>query len=250
MKKTAMLLLAGLLLMTGCAAGGESGATEKEESTVRAGYRQIDRETAAQMMEEDDGHIVVDVRRLDEYESGHIPGAVCIPNESIGGEKPEELPNPEQTILVYCRSGNRSRQAAEKLAALGYTDVCEFGGIIDWTGDVTQGQTLALTLKSNPTTGYSWNAEQDPALFEIRSFYTAEPRSAPVSGAGGWQTFLFTPKEPGTAELRFRYERPWEKDGGDTECVFTVEIGGDLTLSVTEDGSGQAGDFAPRLKIY
>ncbi len=100
-------------------------------------YRQISQEEAAEMMKNDDGHIVVDVRTIDEYNEGHIPKAICIPNENIiEGTMPEELPDKSQIILIYCRSGNRSRQAAEKLFNTGYTNIYEFGGIKDWTGDI------------------------------------------------------------------------------------------------------------------
>ncbi len=99
-------------------------------------YTQISQDDAKMMMEKDDGHIIVDVRRQDEYDSGHIPGAVLIPNESIGTECPKELPDLDQIILIYCRSGNRSKQAAKKLAEIGYTNIYEFGGIIDWTGEI------------------------------------------------------------------------------------------------------------------
>ena len=85
------------------------------------------------------GYIILDVRTQAEYESAHIPGAICVPNESIGSEPPAELPDQDQMILVYCRSGNRSKQAAEKLVKLGYTNVLEFGGIIDWPGDTVSG---------------------------------------------------------------------------------------------------------------
>ena len=99
-------------------------------------YIQIDQETAKDMMMRNDGHIIVDVRRQDEYDIGHIPGAICIPNESIETEPPEELPHLDQIILVYCRSGRRSKEAAQKLADMGYQNVYEFGGIIDWTGEI------------------------------------------------------------------------------------------------------------------
>ena len=99
-------------------------------------YVQIDQETAKQMMEKDDGHIIVDVRRQEEYDEGHIPGAILIPNETITSEKPDELSDPDQTILIYCRSGRRSKEAAQKLADMGYTNIYEFGGIIDWTGNI------------------------------------------------------------------------------------------------------------------
>ncbi len=81
-------------------------------------------------------YIILDVRRPDEYAQGHIPGAVNVANESLGNEEPDELPDKEQTIYVYCRSGRRSQEAASKLAALGYTKIVECGGILDWTGDV------------------------------------------------------------------------------------------------------------------
>ncbi len=100
-------------------------------------YLQIDQETAKRMMQADDGHVVVDVRRQDEYDAGHIPGAILIPNESIGSERPEELPDLKQIILIYCRSGRRSKEAAQKLADMGYGNIYEFGGIIDWTGEIT-----------------------------------------------------------------------------------------------------------------
>ena len=100
-------------------------------------YTRISQEEAKRMMAKDDGHVIVDVRRQDEYDGGHIPGAVCIPNESIGTEKPAALPDPEQIILVYCRSGRRSKEAAQKLFDMGYNHIYEFGGILDWTGEIT-----------------------------------------------------------------------------------------------------------------
>ena len=81
------------------------------------------------------------MRRQDEYDSGHIPGAICIPNESIADSQPEELPDLDQVILIYCRSGNRSKQAAEKLCRIGYTNLYEFGGILDWTGEIVTEET-------------------------------------------------------------------------------------------------------------
>ena len=101
-------------------------------------YTQITQEEAKEMMKKDDGHIIVDVRREDEYAEGHIPGAILIPNESIETEPPEELPDFDQIILVYCRSGRRSKEAAQKLADMGYAYVYEFGGIIDWDGEIVK----------------------------------------------------------------------------------------------------------------
>ena len=127
-----IILAAILLLLTACSSGGQ---VMDGEDMVRS-YTQISQEEAKQMMEQDGTQIIVDVRTQEEYDSGHIPGAICIPNESIGTEHPEELPDLDQVILVYCRSGNRSMQAAQKLFDMGYINVYEFGGINDWTGEV------------------------------------------------------------------------------------------------------------------
>ena len=99
-------------------------------------YVSISQDEAKLMMKDDDGQVIVDVRRADEYAQGHIPGAILIPNEEIGTEQPEELPDKNQIILVYCRTGRRSKEASQKLADMGYVNVYEFGGIEDWTGDV------------------------------------------------------------------------------------------------------------------
>ena len=136
MKRLLIPALAALLLLTGCAyaPAPQQAAEEKAEPS----WVQIDQETAKRMMEADDGHVIVDVRRQDEYDAGHIPGAILIPNESIVDERPSELPDLEQVILIYCRSGNRSKQAAQKLADLGYRNIYEFGGITTWTGEIVK----------------------------------------------------------------------------------------------------------------
>ncbi len=99
-------------------------------------YRQISMDEAISLMETEKDYIILDVRRQDEYNEKHIPGAVLVPNETIGTQPIPELPDKEQMILVYCRSGNRSKQASEKLANMGYTNIIEFGGIIDWPGEI------------------------------------------------------------------------------------------------------------------
>ena len=91
-------------------------------------------------MQTESGYLILDVRTPEEYAERHIPGAVNLPNETIGTEVPPQLPDKEQLLLVYCRSGNRSKQAAGKLAALGYTNVVEFGGINDWPGETVAGE--------------------------------------------------------------------------------------------------------------
>ena len=117
-----------LLLLAGCTA-------QSEENT----YRQITAEEAAAMMEEESGYIILDVRTSQEYSEKHVAGAINVPNETIGSEEIPELPDKDQLVLVYCRSGNRSKQAAEKLVKLGYTNIVECGGINDWTGETVSG---------------------------------------------------------------------------------------------------------------
>ncbi len=119
------LILLTALIFAGCAETGNPINT----------YRRIAMDEAAVMMEREIGYIILDVRRPDEYAAGHIPNAVNVPNETIGADEISELPDKDQLIMVYCRSGRRSQEAAEKLVRLGYTNVVEFGGILDWKGE-------------------------------------------------------------------------------------------------------------------
>ena len=130
--KKRILVLAAALLLSGCTAS-------PEESGGKINYQQVTAAEAVSLMDTEEEYIILDVRTREEYENEHIPGAICIPNETIGAKEIPELPDKNQLILVYCRSGNRSKQAAEKLASLGYTNIVEFGGIIDWPGDTVSG---------------------------------------------------------------------------------------------------------------
>ena len=127
MKRFIPLLMA-LLFLSGC------GAVSAEKT-----YRQITMEEAVTMMEEETKYIILDVRTAEEYSEKHIPGAINIANEVIGTEDIPELPDKDQLILVYCRSGNRSKQASEKLVKLGYTNIVEIGGINSWPGETVAG---------------------------------------------------------------------------------------------------------------
>ena len=131
MNRMKVIAAAALLLMILSACGSLAKQS--------ASYVQISQQEAAEMMQEEPDYILLDVRTYEEYQQEHIPGAICIPNETIAKTQPEELPLLDQKILVYCRSGNRSKQAAQKLADMGYTNVFEFGGIISWTGETVSG---------------------------------------------------------------------------------------------------------------
>ena len=122
-------ILMALLLLSGCAA-----QAQKEQS-----YRQINMDEAIAMMEAESDYIILDVRTPEEFSEKHIPGAINVANETIGSEEIPELPDKDQLILVYCRSGNRSKQASEKLVKLGYTNIVEFGGINSWPGETVIG---------------------------------------------------------------------------------------------------------------
>ena len=102
----------------------------------QAEYTSISMEEAKEVFAAPGDYIILDVRRADEFAEGHIPGAINVANEDIGDECPAELPDLDQVIYVYCRSGRRSKEASSKLAALGYTNIYEFGGILDWDGEI------------------------------------------------------------------------------------------------------------------
>ncbi len=122
------VLLSAALLLVGCSSAPSVNT-----------YKQISMDEAISMMETETNYILLDVRTTEEFRDKHIPGAICIPNETIGTDEIPDLPNKEQLILVYCRSGNRSKQAARKLAALGYANIVEFGGINEWPGETVSG---------------------------------------------------------------------------------------------------------------
>ena len=117
--------LFSFLLLAGCAAPVESETS----------YQQVSMDEAIAIMESESDYIILDVRTTEEFADRHIPDAINIPNETIGTEDIPELPDKDQLILVYCRSGNRSKQASDKLVGLGYTNIVEFGGINDWPGE-------------------------------------------------------------------------------------------------------------------
>ena len=127
MKKLIFLLLA-VMMLTACG--------QDKENDQGAVYVNITAEEAKQIMDNEEGYIILDVRTQEEYDEGHIPGAIVISHEEISEQAEKMLPNQDQLILVYCRSGRRSKIAAEALVEMGYTNIKEFGGIIDWPYEV------------------------------------------------------------------------------------------------------------------
>ena len=128
MKK--LVLLVSLFLMV------IAGGCMKEKETLEITYKCITQVEAKNIMDTTTGYIILDVRTIEEFNTGHIVDAINIPNEVIKEEAEAMLINKEQVILVYCRSGRRSKEAANKLVELGYTNVLEFGGIIDWKYEI------------------------------------------------------------------------------------------------------------------
>ena len=140
-KKIISILLL-TFLFTSCTGEQNSSSSAQNtnsntDHTVKV-YRQITMNEAASIMKSEKDYIILDVRRPDEFSAGHIPNAINVPNEIIGTSEISELPDKNQLILVYCRSGRRSKEASQKLVDLGYTNVVEFGGILDWSGETVK----------------------------------------------------------------------------------------------------------------
>ena len=192
-----------LLLLPGCSSRGQI----MDGDGMLNSYKQINQDEAKEMMLRDDGHVVVDVRRQDEYDAGHIPGAILIPNEEIGTTPPKELPDLNQIILIYCRSGNRSKQAAQKLFDMGYTNIYEFGGINTWTGEIVTGGPVNQTIWTGSETPVSIRYDRmweygdqaeitDPAAIEeivaaVKSLVVKGPTDVCVDDYTDILTFTF-----------------------------------------------------------
>lgn len=144
-------LLSMILLLSACSStggGAPAEPTPPEASTASpspaassadAAYRKITAEEGKKLMEQG-GVAIVDVRTPEEYAEAHIPGAVNIPNETIGSQKPEALPDEDAALILYCRTGRRSKEASDKLLALGYQNISDMGGILDWTYETESGE--------------------------------------------------------------------------------------------------------------
>ena len=138
MRFVKILIFVVVMVLVFVSCRGNSASSARQEgvdviTAITAQYRKISPQLAKEMMDSGDPLLIVDVRTEAEFSQGHIAGALLIPNETINTtQRPAQLPELDTVVLVYCRSGNRSAQAARKLAALGYVNVYDFGGIIDW----------------------------------------------------------------------------------------------------------------------
>ena len=135
--------LAGLTGCFGAPSGNNGNAGKGNVGRDNGGsgnssnsYQQVDAETAKKLMDTEDDYVILDARTQTEYDEGHIPGAILIPHDTVATAAEDALPDKGQLILVYCRSGNRSKQASQALVDLGYTNVVEFGGINSWPYEV------------------------------------------------------------------------------------------------------------------
>ena len=131
--KRFLIALLTFTLPFGCVGCSTDGSADGS-----ATYEQISGAEAKALMDSESGCIILDAREQDEYDEGHIPGAILIPEYEIADRAEKELPDKDQLILVYCRSGRRSKIAAEELVKLGYTNIKEFGGIIDWEYEIVK----------------------------------------------------------------------------------------------------------------
>lgn len=230
MKKHIPLLLLMIFMLGGC---GKIGQVMDGDGMVREPfYAQISQDEARLMMQNDDGHVIVDVRRADEYAQGHIPGAILIPNEEIWTEQPEQLPDKNQIILVYCRTGRRSKEAAQKLADMGYVNVYEFGGIVDWTGDIVtddtdnnlDGKAATLTFESFDGGGPEFNvviADESIVSYDSTVKYD-KPDHEEMHGAGYNVIITFTGLKPGETTVVIE-ERSPIADNLDHKYRITVD---------------------------
>ena len=227
--KCCILFILSILVLAGCTANADKATGNS--------YTQINQETAKKMMESDDGHVVVDVRRQDEYDAGHIPRAILIPNESIGCDSPEALPDYNQIILIYCRTGNRSKQAAEKLAAMGYTNIYEFGGIVDWTGEIVTSEDDGDILFEGFTDFYyTYDASTSPPYYQRYRFYEEDREFYfyhETREGGGWPQTEEDITSSGTVKLT----------EDDRRTFFSYLEGGTIEEPELNDETGDAGPW-------
>ena len=243
MKRRILAALAACMLLAVLPGCGSGNQIMDGDGMVNS-YRQISQEEAKEMLLRDDGHIVVDVRRQDEYDAGHIPGAILIPNEDIGTVPLEELPNLDQIILIYCRSGNRSKQAAQKLFDMGYTNLYEFGGILTWTGEIVTEdapQNSAPSAKNEVSVSFdsfdgggpefSIRIEDPDIVSCVRTKKYDREDHDEMTGAGFKITFTFTGLKAGETTATISARSPIADN---YDAVYAVRVDDALNISLEE----------------
>lgn len=243
MKRIFVLLIGCLLLLSGC---GSKGQIMDGDGMINS-YTIISQSEAKEMMHRDDGHVVVDVRRQDEYDAGHILGAILIPNESIDTTPPKELPDFNQIILIYCRSGNRSKQAAQKLFDMGYTRIYEFGGINTWDGEiVTENTPQNSAPPVNGTASVSYESfdgggpefsvkidDPEIASWESQRHYWKDDHDQ-MTGAGYEVIITFTALKAGETTVTISARSPIA-DNFDAVYSIKVDDAGNIALELQEE---------------
>ena len=255
MRRLLLCAMTALLLLSGC---GSKGQVMDGDGMVNS-YKIISQSEAKEMMQRDDGHVVVDVRRQDEFDAGHIPGAILIPNESIDDTQPKELPDFNQIILIYCRSGNRSKQAAQKLFDMGYTRIYEFGGINTWDGEiVTENAPQNSAMPVNGTASVSYESfdgggpefsvridDPEIASCESRRHYRKDDHEQ-MTGAGYEVIITFTALKAGETTATISARSPIAEN---FDAIYAIQVddAGNIALELQEekDASGPVEAIQP-----
>jgi rhodanese-related sulfurtransferase len=249
MKRLLLFAVTALLLLPACTSGGQVMDGDGMLNT----YRQISQDEAKEMMLRDDGHVILDVRRQDEYDAGHIPGAILIPNESIDATPPAELPDFDQIILIYCRSGNRSKQAAQKLFDMGYTNIYEFGGINTWTGEIVEGSAMeqqTVWFLNGVKDADVWILPQTESNLKTTVWGTAT--ASKVQTGERRETSLCAPGDGGYYMLRMIDAEHFYYSANSItlKAGWTLEIKGDDLHSVTLEVSDENGALVSTYEVF
>lgn len=225
-------ILALALLLTGCA-----GQIMDGPDMVNS-YKQITVGEARQMMAQEDGHLFIDVRSAEEYEAGHIHGAISIPSDSLGSELPSALPNTDQILLVYGGSEAQCCAGAEKLFDLGYRNVYAFGSILDWDDELETGPAgelhPTLTLHSFDGGGpeYSIGIEDPSILYCASEIRYSKANHEELEGAGYTETFTFTALKPGQTRVTLSARSPI---AGNYDQTYLATVDDALRIRLTEE---------------
>lgn len=226
------------LLLGACSAPEGEHFVADSGGMMRLPYLRIDEAEAQRMMEQKNGYIILDVGSKDEYDAGHIPGAVSLPADTIGTERPEELADLYQTILLYSRDAEKGRKAAEKLGNMGYCQVYEFGVLHDWTGPVetgaesgSKGEPAVLSFSSFSGGGPSYSVSvADPDILSCSSETVFDESTYGMPGAGYQEVYTFSGLRPGTTTVTVTASF---MDESLSQTVYTAVVDESLNVALT-----------------